>query len=146
VVDGPSRAVLSRRARNVGVLSVAVVVVFGSLLASAVFHSMLVTGQAHLDDVNTEIRVEREALQRDQLRLASIQSPERIAREAVRLGMVKAERQTWINPGSDEPAVTTGDEAGDGPVAPTDRTGGGDRSELAAATAGTPDDPKDATR
>jgi len=106
------------------VLAAATLVVFGALLASAVFHSMLVTGQAHLDDVHTQIRAEQDQLARDRLRLASYQSPARIAREAERIGLVASDHQTWINPGSDSDPVVTGER-----VSPQAQ------NELAAATA-----------
>jgi len=99
-----------RRYPVVAVMSVAVIVVFGSLLISAMVHSMLVSGQAHLDDLGTQIRHERRGLEDDRLRLAEASSPQRLAAEAERIGLVVAERQTWIRPGSDaEPVVTGGD-------------------------------------
>ena len=99
-----------RRYPVVAVMSVAVIVVFGSLLISAMVHSMLVSGQAHLDDLGTQIRHERRGLEDDRLRLAEASSPQRLAAKAERIGLVVAERQTWIRPGSDaEPVVTGGD-------------------------------------
>ena len=52
------------------VLTLAVLVVFGSLLVSAMVHSMLVSGQARIDDLGGQIRAERKALEDDRLRLA----------------------------------------------------------------------------
>lgn len=92
VVEPPTR----RRVRPAFVVGLAAFVVFGALLAAAVVHSMLVSGQAHLDDVSTTTRVEREELERAQVRLASLQSPERITREAERLGMVPGSGDNWI--------------------------------------------------
>lgn len=123
-----------RRAHTGAILTVATLVVFGSLLASAVLHSLLVSGQAHLDDLNTRIRVEQDQLQREQLRLASYQSPERIAREASRLGMVPADRQTWISPGTGAEPVVTGEGADPGP--PEDPT-----TDPSADTPGPTSDP-----
>lgn len=103
----PSR----RRLRTRVVVGLAVVVVFGALLASAVLHSLLVSGQDHLDEVGREIRTEQELLAKDRIRLADLQSPERIAVEAERLGMVAAETQTWLSPDGDAPPVVTGGDA-----------------------------------
>ncbi|HEX2577848.1 MAG TPA: hypothetical protein VHK88_15975, partial [Aquihabitans sp.] len=49
-----------RRVRGGVVVAVATVVVFGALLAAAVAHSLLVSGQVHLDRVGVETRQERE--------------------------------------------------------------------------------------
>jgi hypothetical protein len=87
------------------ILATAGVVVFAALLASAVFHSMLVSGQARLDDIGVQTRLEQSRLQREQLRLADFQSPERIAREAKKMGMVPAAKQSWVSPGGDAPLV-----------------------------------------
>lgn len=135
VVDG-RRSTVPRAARSVAVLAVAVVVVFGSLLASAVFHSLLVTGQDRLDTVNTRIRAEREGLARDRLTLARAQSPERIAREARRLGMVPAQDPTWINPSASDRSGADGAGATD----PADTTGA-DRTDERATPSGRGDGP-----
>ena len=92
VVEAPSR----RRGRPAAVVGLAVAVVFGALLAAAIVHSLLVSGQARLDDVSAQARVERQDLEREQVRLASLQSPQRITREAERLGMVPGEGDNWI--------------------------------------------------
>ena len=83
------------------------------------------TGQDHLDRVNASIRAEQDGLARDRLALAEAQSPERIAHEATRLGMVPADHPTWINPAADQgrgapttaPDTDTPDRR-DGPVDP----------------------------
>ena len=87
-----------RRPRTPAILAVTVVLVFGSLLASAVFHSILVSGQVHLDEVNTSISTEQTDLARAKLALAEAQSPERIASAAAALGMVPAPEQHWLSP------------------------------------------------
>lgn len=141
VVPPPARS--ARGTRPVVVL-VAMVVVFGSLMAAATFHALLVSGQSHLDQVEADLETEREALARDRLVLADLQSPARIAEEAVALGMVPAERQTWLSPGSEADPVVTGEadatpEADDSVSDPTDPDGGTTTgSELAGAPAGTP--------
>jgi len=88
---------------------VAVLVVFGSMLVAAMFHSVLVSGQARIDELGREITAQQKGLAQDRLELARMSSPERIATEAERLGLVVAEQQTWIRPGSHaEPVVTGG--------------------------------------
>ena len=96
-----------RRPRAARWFALSVVIVFGALLASAVVHSMLVSGQAHLDQVDQQVRVENERLAREQARLADYQSPERIAREAAKLGMVPATDQTWVSDATDATDGTT---------------------------------------
>jgi hypothetical protein len=87
---------------------VAVVLVFGSLMASAMFHGLLVSGQSDLDRMDTQIQSGRTALAQEKLDLANLQSPERIAKEAAKLGMVPADQQHWVTPGTDDPPVVTG--------------------------------------
>jgi hypothetical protein len=89
------------------VLTLAVLVVFGSLLVSAMVHSMLVSGQARIDDLGGQIRAERKALEDDRLRLAEASSPERLAAEAERIGLVFPSARL-IRPA---PARTPGDRA-----------------------------------
>lgn len=109
VVEPPVRRYPAR-----AVAVAAVVLVFGSMLASAVFHSVLVSGQARIDELERQVTAAEKGLAHDRLELARMSSPERIAEEAERLGLVIAERQTWIRPGSDaEPVVTGGDTATD---------------------------------
>lgn len=105
------------RARRTGaVVAVATVVVFASLLASALFHSVLVSGQLHLDAVDRQVQEEREDLRRDQLALAEAQSPERIAAEAAALGMTRPGQgeTTWLGPEGGSPIATGGTTADDG--------------------------------
>jgi hypothetical protein len=113
---------LPRPGRSGMAIAAAGVVVFAALLASAVFHSMLVSGQAHLDEVEGRIRTERSTLQREELRLADYQSPERIAREAARLGMIPAERQHWVSPEGDAPMVVDTEAGGPGVTSVDDLT------------------------
>ncbi len=95
------------RSRAGLVVAFAIVVVFGALVAAAMAHSFLVSGQAHLDQVNEQVRSEQELLQREQLRLADAQSPGRITREALKLGMVPATENNWVSPGNGSGAVVT---------------------------------------
>lgn len=128
-VEAPKRRYPAR-----AVAVVAVVLVFGSMLASAIFHSVLVTGQARLDELGREISVAEKGLAHDRLELARLVSPQRIATEAERLGLVVADQQTWIRPGSDRAPIVTG--RVDGGAA--DDTGGASdgRADERALTAG----------
>lgn len=97
-----------RRTRTGLVVGAVTVVVFGALFAGAVAHSLLVSGQVHLDDVGVETRAQREQLEIEQLDLAELQSPERIARQAGLLGMVPARQQNWVSPVAGAAPVVTG--------------------------------------
>ncbi len=134
VVSPPPRRYPAR-----AVVLVAGVVVFAAMLVSAMFHSVLVSGQDRIDDLGRQITLERKGLAQDRLELAGLSSPERIATEAERLGLVFAERQTWIRPGEgNAPVVTGGDADGEGEggserSTATDGSDGGGGEELAAA-------------
>lgn len=129
-----------RRSRTGVVLALSTVVVFAALSAGAIAHSSLVTGQVQLDEMGVDVRAERELLQREQLRLAGYQSPARITTEAEQLGMVPAEEQNWVSPGTGAAPVVTGGPA-DRAAAPgatgtssgVDQSGGS-ASELATGT------------
>lgn len=122
------------------------VMVFGSLMASAMFHGLLVSGQSDLDRLDQQIQDEKTALAQDKLELANLQSPARIAEEAAELGMVPADQQHWVTPGStDEPVVTgsTAEPTDDGTTDPndtdsvsTDPSSTGSADELATADGG----------
>lgn len=107
VVPPPGRPGVRPR-RTPAVLVVATVLVFGSLLTSAMFHGMLVSGQSRLDRLDAQLQDERAALAREKLDLAHLQSPARIAAAAEKMGMVRADGQTWLSPGTDAPPVVTG--------------------------------------
>ncbi len=130
VVPPPSKPSLRpsvRRRRTGAVLAVAMVMVFGSLMASAMFHGLLVSGQSDLDRLDTQIQEEKTALAQEKLELANLQSPARIAEEARKLGMVPADQQHWVTPGSADPPVVTGtlDEAPEAPEELADAGTGG---------------------
>jgi hypothetical protein len=133
VVDEPPRQRRPLRSvLRVPVLGLVTLAVFGSLLASAFFHAQLVGGQDQLDHLNEQLEQERVQLARERLTLAELSSPEHIASEAAALGMVVADGQTWLSPGSGADPVVTGGEADD-PVADD----AGTTSELAAGPAET---------
>lgn len=142
----PSLRPAVRRRRTGAVLGVAMVIVFGSLMASAMFHGLLVSGQSNLDRLDQQIQDEKTGLAQDKLELANLQSPERIAAEAEKLGMVPAEQQHWVTPGSTDAPVVTGTTAepeddGTTDSSSTDQTDTSDSStgsadELAGADGG----------
>ncbi|MCU1370021.1 MAG: hypothetical protein JWO77_1215 [Ilumatobacteraceae bacterium] len=145
VVPPPGRPALrpsARRRRTGAVLGVAMVIVFGSLMASAMLHGLLVSGQSDLDRMDAQIQEERTSLAQEKLELANLQSPSRIAEEAEKLGMVPAEQQHWVTPGStDDPIVTgTPTDAADaddsGTTTDTTGTGSSSPDELATADGG----------
>jgi hypothetical protein len=100
------------------VLVAAGLVVFASLLGALVLYGLIAANQVHLDRLDTQLDQERAALARDQYQLANLQSPERIATEAARLGMVPAQGQTWLSPTGSDPMVTGDQQAP--PATPTD--------------------------
>lgn len=128
VVERPPQGRRSLRSvLRVPVLVLITAAVFGSLLASAFFHAQLVGGQDQLDHLNEQLEQERVELAREKLVLAELSSPQHIASEAAALGMVVADGQTWLSPGSGAGPVVTGGGADD-PTSVDDAT----TSELAA--------------
>jgi hypothetical protein len=85
-----------RPARTGPVVAVALVVVFTSLLASAVFHSVLVSGQGKLDDLQGRVARARQDVAQERLALAEAQSPDKLAVAAQKLGLVVPQKQTWL--------------------------------------------------
>ena len=78
------------------VVAVALVVVFASVLASAVFHSVLVTGQGRLDDLQGRVARSTQDVARQRLALAEAQSPDKLAAAAQTLGLVIPPKQIWL--------------------------------------------------
>lgn len=137
-----------RRSRTGLLVGAATVVVFGALFAGAVAHSLLVSGQVHLDGVGVETRAQQERLEREQLDLAGLQSPARIAREATRLGMVPARQQNWVSPVAGAGPVVTGaapQATPPPPVGSKTETGGepADGTGTGASSGGSADDTED---
>lgn len=126
-----------RRSRAGLVVAASTVVVFAALLAGAIAHSLLVTGQVHLDKVGVDARAERQQLQLERLRLATYQSPARITAEAKRIGMVPALEQNWVSPGTGAaPTVTSVTSDTTTPADPPADPPAVDKGELATGTTG----------
>lgn len=83
------------------IVAVALVMVFGVLLATAALNTMLVSGQRHLDGMETEIREGERRNQALALEVAELESPERIKEAALADGMVEPDEVTWIAPKPD---------------------------------------------
>jgi len=115
-------------------------VIFASLLASAVLHGLLASGQTHLDQLDADLRQERTELAREQLELANLRSPERIAAEAAADGMVPATTVHWMSAASGDETVVLRDGSGEAdeatPEATTDDPAATTAQELASGTAG----------
>ena len=121
-IVGPPR----RRARTGLVVAAATIVVFGALFAGAVAHSLLVSAQVNLDEVQADTRRQEQLLEEEQLTLAELQSPARITAEAERLGLVPPEDGgTWVSPGSGAPVDTRPEPAEPGVTADAGELAGG---------------------
>ena len=131
VVPPPGRP--TPRTRTGSRVFTAIVVMFGSLLTAAVLHGMLASGQAHLNELDADIRSERIAVAQERLALADLQAPGRIATEAARIGMVPADGQVWLSPAANGDTVDTGPAAPDA-EADTDPVADGQPTELAGPT------------
>jgi cell division protein FtsL len=74
----------------------ALLLVFGTLLGLAVFHSMLVQGQLGIDRADDQI--EQEQMHQRELRqqVAALAAPDRIVAEATQRGMVQPEKRAYV--------------------------------------------------
>jgi len=78
---------------------VGVGMVIAALLALAVMHALLIGGQVRLDGMRREVAAETESIRRLELRVAELESPDRVlevARE--RLGMVQPTEVGYLLP------------------------------------------------
>ena len=69
---------------------------FVAFLGSAVFHSVLVSGQQRLDRMDRRLEQRQQELSRAQLRVAELKSPARIVAAAQRSGMIVPGHTTWL--------------------------------------------------
>lgn len=97
-----------RPSPRVGFLAfAAMVMVFAILLAAAMAHSQLITGQRYLDHLGTRAARERSTADRLRLQVADLESPGRIVLAAQAQGMVLAQQTTWlraVRPGETPPS------------------------------------------
>ncbi|MBI2708300.1 MAG: hypothetical protein HYX34_01195 [Actinobacteria bacterium] len=92
----------SPRRRRVRMAVVAVgLALLGALLANAMAHAVLVTGQRRLDDLQQSVRQEQARQARLRLREADLESPQRIVDQAQAQGMIVPPGVTYIVEGSD---------------------------------------------
>jgi cell division protein FtsL len=78
-------------------VGIAIFVVIGGMLGAAVFHTQLAQRQLEIDGLERSVDEARErfgALRRDR---AVLRSPERIAEEATRLGMVRGTTNEFVS-------------------------------------------------
>lgn len=95
VVRSRTRA---RRPRRGVIVGGALVVVFGALLASAVFHALLAQGQQRLDHTDQKVSQAQDRYDRLRLELDRLSAPARIVNEAHRLGMVQPDSVQTVTP------------------------------------------------
>ena len=121
-----SMAQRRRRVRAVAIGS-SVLVVIG-LFALAASHAMLASGQARLDDLNSEVDDAQARYQSLRLDIAELEAPDRIVREAQeRLGMVPPPDVTYLSP-----SAALADEVGAAAAAPSPTSGeAGERAAYA---------------
>lgn len=88
--------------------TVALGLLFLSVLGVVVFQALLVQTQSHLDDLEEQVRVEEARADDLRLRLAELQSPARIVAEArERLGMIPPDEVLYLqNDPADDAAAT----------------------------------------
>ena len=106
---------------------------FSALLASAVFHSVLVAGQQRLDRLDQRVAKSQQELDRSQLQVAELSSPSRIVAAAKRSGMVVPDHTTWL--AAKPPITTTPSTPAFGQLRPSGATGS-ERATGGAAPAG----------
>ena len=73
-----------------------IVFVIAAMLGAAIFHTQLAERQLEIDNLEREVRAERERFDELRLERAVLRSPERIATEATALGMVPGQTTTFI--------------------------------------------------
>jgi len=89
----------TRRRAGRAVLALALLVMFGALLMSAVVHTILVSGQQRLDRMDQRVERDQQRLARMRLKVALLSSPQRVVAAAQAEGMVVPDRVIWLTPG-----------------------------------------------
>jgi cell division protein FtsL len=99
VVDPDELTPAARRRRAGLLVTLASVVVAGSLFGVTAFHTVLVADQGDIDALNRLVAEQEARYERLRLQVAELESPERIVREATeRLGMVPAADIVYLTP------------------------------------------------
>jgi cell division protein FtsL len=86
---------------------------FATLFAVAVAHTMLVQGQVKLDRIDAELAVEQARYQQLRKDVAELESPARIVEAAHQQGMVTPDDLVYLQPAAPDPSAvgpTTGDD------------------------------------
>lgn len=95
-VVSPRERVRRRLTPATGVLLTALL--FATLFAIAIAHTLLVQGQIRLDDLDTKLSVEQARYQRLRTEVAEMESPTRVVAAAEELGMVAPEDLVYLQP------------------------------------------------
>lgn len=126
VVDPDELSPAARRRRARILVTLASVVLVGSLFGVTAFHTVLVADQGDLDALNRRVAEQEARYERLRLQVAELESPDRIVREATeRLGMVPAADVVYLTPTPElaEEVLGTAADPG-GPSAGPDPGGG----------------------
>ncbi len=94
----------ARRGRAGVVAALLVVGVFVALFASAVLHTILVSGQHRLDGMQGDIEERQARNHRLRLRADRLESSQRIVEAATRDGMIRPDEIIWLAPRPGGPA------------------------------------------
>jgi cell division protein FtsL len=99
-VVSDARVVAARKRRRLrAAVILSGLVVASSLFALAAFHAMLASGQARLDEIESQVSDAQARYESLRLQVAELEAPSRIVREAQeRLGMVPPPGVTYLTP------------------------------------------------
>jgi Tfp pilus assembly protein PilX len=82
---------------------------FLTLLALAVAHTVLVQGQMRLDEIDAQLATEQARYQELRTTVAELESPVRVVTAAEDLGMVSPAGLVYLQPSSPDPTTTPAD-------------------------------------
>lgn len=83
--------------------------VFLTLFAVAVAHTVLVQGQMRLDEIDSKLDAEQARYQELRTAVAEMESPERVVTAAEDLGMVSPAGLVYLQPSSPDPTTAPAD-------------------------------------
>lgn len=87
--------------------------VFATLFAVAIAHTVLVQGQVKLDRLDAQLTQEQARYQQLRKDVAELESPDRVVADALAQGMVEPDDLVYLQPPAEDPSAvgpTTGDE------------------------------------